>query len=59
MTRNNLHYLLTMILVCCTIAVQAQDTKEYYGFKGLLNGKTAVELVYSNGRNKNEWITAN
>lgn len=58
MMRKNQHYLLTLFFACYTIAMQAQDTKEYYGFKGLLNGKTAVELVYSNDLNKSEWITA-
>lgn len=48
----------TVILACCTLLAAAQATKEYHGFKGLLNGKTAVELVYSNDRNKSDWIAA-
>ena len=51
-------FLIAMILACCTMTVAAQDTREYMGFKGLLNGKTAVELVYSNDINKGGWVAA-
>lgn len=51
--------LFAMFLACAALSVQAQDIREYLGCKGLLNGKTAVELVYSNDINKdedNEWM---
>ena len=55
--RKNVLFILFLLLSCATM-LQAQDIREYLGFKGLLNGKTAVELVYSYDSNKGDWIGA-
>jgi hypothetical protein len=38
--------------------LDAQELNEMKGFKGLLNGKTAVEIVVSEQYNDGDWITA-
>ena len=47
-----------LVLVVMTLTAAAQDGREYLGCKGLLNGKTAVELVYSNDIRKGDWVAA-
>ena len=48
---------LALLQACLQIAM-AQDLNEMKGFKGLLNGKTAVEIVVSEKYNDGDWITA-
>ena len=50
--------ILSLLLLICATTMQAQDTNEYYGFKALLNGKIAVELIYYNDLNDHEWMSA-
>ena len=46
------------LLVALPMSVSAQELNEMKGFKGLLNGKTAVEIVVSDQFNDGDWITA-
>ena len=46
------------LLVALPMSVCAQELNEMKGFKGLLNGKTAVEIVVSAEFNDGDWITA-
>ena len=46
------------LLLGCLQTAMAQDLNEMKGFKGLLNGKTAVEIVVSDKYNDGDWITA-
>ena len=46
------------LLLACLQTAMAQDLNEMKGFKGLLNGKTAVEIVVSEKYNDGDWITA-
>jgi len=46
------------LLLALPMSVCAQELNEMKGFKGLLNGKTAVEIVVSDKYNDGDWITA-
>lgn len=50
--------ILSLLLLFCAISMRAQDTHKYYGFKAKLNDKIAVELIYQNGQNNDEKISA-
>ena len=47
-----------MLFLALGQTVFAQELNEMKGFKGLLNGKTAVEIVVSAEFNDGDWITA-
>lgn len=48
----------SLLLLVCTVCTSAQDLNEMKGFKGLLNGKIAVEVVVSDGHADGDWVTA-
>ena len=50
--------ILSLLLLFCATSMQAQNITKYYGFKAKLNGKIAVELIYHNGQNNDERISA-
>ena len=51
-------FLLLILFAFIHFPVSAQELNEMKGFKGLLGGKTAVEIVVSDKYNDGEWITA-
>ena len=51
--------LLFLLLMLCVTNVSAQGNYENRGFKAVMNGKIAVEVMFQTTRNvDDEWITA-
>lgn len=55
---NMMKTIISILLLMCTMGASAQDLNEMKGFKGLLNGKIAVEFVVSDEYTDGEWLTA-
>ena len=50
--------LLTFLLLMCATGAAAQAYNEKYGFKGKLNNKIPIEIVWYTGLNDGEWVNA-
>ena len=49
--------LLSMLFLLCVTGLAAQDY-EHHVFKGMLNGKIAVEIAFQTAYNDGDWLTA-
>lgn len=48
----------SILFLFCATEMAAQDNYEFHVFKGMLNGKIAVEIAYQTAYNDGEWLTA-